>query len=587
MKNAGTLEVVNEKDETYYLIKGFRPALLISRLVPNSWISERGASKIVANLLNTKYVKMLMSEFPLEIKTPQLWKNNLEKLSTNEQIEEKLETLSEAQPDSKKFLGELRPFQKKGLDFLIKTSGNALLADEMGLGKTIETLAFIATTKKIFPVVVVAPLITLHNWKNEINKFLRTTIKGALFENVMITPRVTIIRDGKQHELTDAEFFLINYELVNKRKDDLVKKNPKLVVFDEIQNLRSIGTDKYEGARFLSECPSIDFRIGLSGTPIYNRGGEVWGIVDVIQKGLLGSYQDFTQSFCAKYGDNYSVIASKQEALGEILQKRFMLRRKKIDVLKDLPEKNRFKQEISIDENYYHNEIEKMFANIQEAKSKLSTVTSDAELKSKVFELTAEYTKSIHLERQIAGISKAPYVAEYIKDLMELDEKIVVFCHHIAVHDILKRSLWEYKPLQIIGGQSDDFRNDQINLFQNDPEYKLIICGIRAGGLGINLTAGSYVIFAELDWSPPVHRQAEDRLHRIGQKKPVFAHYLIGKNTLDKRISRILTDKALEIDTILGDEQEKFDQAKSKDVLEELFANVTSHKSKLTEMLNV
>ena len=175
---------------------------------------------------------------------------------------------------------------------------------------------------------------------------------------------------------------------------------------------------------------------------------------------------------------------------------------------------------------------------------------------------------------------------EYIKELMDIDEKIVVFVHHIAVHEILIRGLSEFYPLQIIGGQKDTQRQHAIDKFQNDKNYKLIICGIRAGNVGINLTAASYVIFGELDWSPSVHKQAEDRLHRIGQKKPVFAHYLIGNNTMDETISGKLTDKALEIDAVLGDKIEKLDNEKSTKILEQIHNRIKSKsKSKIRTLM--
>ena len=198
------------------------------------------------------------------------------------------------------------------------------------------------------------------------------------------------------------------------------------------------------------------------------------------------------------------------------------------------------------------------------------------------------YQKAISSERQSAGIAKAPFVVKYIKELMELDEKIVVFCHHRIVHEILMKGLSEFNPCHIIGGQTDNQRQDAIDTFQNtDPgeimtwnKRNLLIAGIRAGNVGINLTAASYVIFAELDWSPAIHRQAEDRLHRIGQRKAVFAHYLVGEETLDDTIVNVLVDKSLEIDAIMGDEHQDYDQEKAKVILEKLQSRILKIKSK-------
>ena len=107
-----------------------------------------------------------------------------------------------------------------------------------------------------------------------------------------------------------------------------------------------------------------------------------------------------------------------------------------------------------------------------------------------------------------------------------------------------------------------------------------MISGLRSGNIGINLTRAKYVIFAELDWSPAIHRQAEDRLHRIGQRKAVFAHYLVGEETLDDTIVNVLVDKSLEIDAIMGDEHQDYDQEKAKVILEKLQSRILKIKSK-------
>jgi len=141
---------------------------------------------------------------------------------------------------------------------------------------------------------------------------------------------------------------------------------------------------------------------------------------------------------------------------------------------------------------------------------------------------------------------------------MEIEESVVVFCHHKVIHKLLHESLQEFSPVSIIGGQSDSFRQNQIDKFQKG-ESKLMIAGIRAGNVGINLTRAKYVIFAELDWSPAIHRQAEDRLHRIGQKNTVFAYYLIGNGTLDDHVANILVDKSYEIDAIMDDTVDNYE----------------------------
>jgi len=138
----------------------------------------------------------------------------------------------------------------------------------------------------------------------------------------------------------------------------------------------------------------------------------------------------------------------------------------------------------------------------------------------------------------------------------------------------LHESLQEFAPASIIGGQTDKVRQQNIDNFQNG-DTKLIIAGLRAGNLGINLTRAKYVIFAELDWSPAIHRQAEDRLHRIGQKNTVFAYYLIGKRTLDEHVANILVDKSYEIDAIMDESLDAYEnKEKAKLILAQILVKL-------------
>lgn len=590
-KTFGTLDIqVNDYKQEKIIITGFEATLYLGRLIPDSASQERGVLTMHANIHNAKMIEMVMSMYPLEIINKRRWKELLTDLSELESIGEKIKKLEFVEPNSSRFIGELRPFQKQALDFMNKTKGNCLLADEMGLGKTIETLGFLSNTTDAYPVVVIAPLVTLRNWESEIKKFLQLEQPDGLFAGQFSEPRTVVIRSGKLKGYPDADFYIINYDLIPKQVDNLIRLNPRTLVLDEIQNLRSMDTYKFKAVDEIAKTPSMKYRIGLSGTPIYNRGSEVWGMVDIIQKGYLGSYRDFLRTYCYGWGERYYVEADKQQMLSQVLRKQVLLRRKKKDVLKDLPDKVRYQQVLQIDEEYYEAEITKIFAKVQDAKEAVNSMQfgTAEQKKAKIFELNAESRSSLQQERQIAGISKAPYIVDYVKELLTNieDEKIVIFVHHIKVHEIIWDGLYEFHPVRIKGGQTDRERFGAIQSFQNDPNCRVIICGIRAGNVGINLTAGTYVIFGELDWSPAVHKQGEDRLHRIGQKKTVIAHYLIGEGTMDERIANILTDKALEIDAVMGDKKEILDNTKALQILEHLHSKIKNKKSVLTKLVS-
>ena len=545
LENFGTLEYVLDKYSKIWCWKvtGKHAVEMISKLTPEAWYGENENEVIIADSTESlKNLKLLMDRYPLDILSKSIWQRKIIKTyapkPTLPPIKHKLKRAKAGE----QFRGKLMNFQKEGLDFLLKSSGNALLADEMGLGKTVQTLSYVSTEKQTFPVLIVAPLVTLKNWEREIEKFLkRKSRNGRIVESE--SPSVTLIRTGKSKELPKSDMYVINYELLLKRSEDIEKLGIRTIVCDEVHNLRSKTTQKYKAVKKLAALSTVHYRIGLSGTPIYNRGSEIWPIIDILKPGLLGSFKEFCEYFCYVNDKGKAIVLeNKRASLRNELQKHVMLRRKKSDVLKELKDKVRYKEVIASDTEFYLEELDKIWKKLESEQKEAQTE----------FSKSASYHRAIQSERQIAGVAKLPHVINFVKNIMEIEESVVVFCHHKVIHKLLHESLQEFSPVSIIGGQSDATRQDQIDKFQRG-ESKLMIAGIRAGNVGINLTRAKYVIFAELDWSPAIHRQAEDRLHRIGQKNTVFAYYLIGNGTLDDHVASILVDKSYEIDAIMDE----------------------------------
>ena len=550
MTTFGTLEFVLERYSGTWCwkISGSRAVNMVSKLIPRGWYGDKTDEVIISdNDENIKKLKMINDRYPFNILSKSVWKRKIIPLTIKKQRTPKIEKLSQALP-SKQFRGKLLDFQREGLDFLMKSSGNALLADEMGLGKTVQTLAYLSKEKNAFPALVIAPLVTLTNWQREIEKFLKKKSRnGKIIDRE--GPSSVMIRNGKLNDIGEYDFYIINYELLHKRLPDLLKLNIRAVICDEVQHLRSKTTQKYAAVKKLAAKEGVKFRVGLSGTPIYNRGSEIWPIVDILKPGLLGSFKEFCEYFCyVNEKGKAIVLENKRQSLREQLTKHVMLRRKKSDVLKELKDKVRHPEVIAADEKFYKAELDKIWKKLEEEQKYAQTA----------FDKSASYHRAIESERQAAGLAKLPRVTNFVDDIMDIDESIVVFCHHRVIHDLLHQHLAKYNPASIIGGQTDVKRDNEITRFQKG-ETKLMIAGLRAGNVGINLNNASYVIFAELDWSPAIHRQAEDRLHRIGQKNTVFAYYLVGSGTLDEHVVDILTDKTFEIDTILDAKTESFE----------------------------
>lgn len=567
----GYLDYIDDPNnkQPHWQVTGSQAAMMAMRIVPGSWSSKTGTVDIPDNMSNVEHIEWLMMRYPLEVRSAERWNMRIQELSKIKKKREEIRSLIKYEKISPLFRGELRDFQKIGLDFLLKCSGCALLADEMGTGKTVHSLAYIVTEKDALPALIVAPLVTLENWRREIIKFVQKADGKPL--------KVEMIRSGKKHALDDrqlsiyptdpTDIYLINYELLSKRKDDIERLPIRTIIADEVQNLRNPQSQKSQAIKEIANNPEIQHRLGLSGTPCYNHGTEIWSIIDFIYPGLLGTYNEFSREFVSEW--DKSILPHKREAFYQILTENIMLRRRKEDVLKELPEKTRYKQPIEIDDDYYAKEMSKHLANL---KATLASTNPNTD-----FRVQSEaYRDFANNERIVAGISKVPFVVEFVKEMMENEESVVVFCHHRAVHTLLHEKLMEYNPVAIIGGQTDQQRQNAIDNFQNGIT-KLMIAGMRAGNLGINLTTASYVIFAELDWSPAIHRQAEDRLHRMGQAKSVFAYYLEGKGTYDEHVSEVLVNKKVEIDEILGD------KTKSEDYKEE--DKLTDKAKELLSML--
>jgi len=552
----GTLDFVKGNEggsyragRDHWVIKGHQPALMASRVVPDSWSNGVGERCIPDNISAAEHLQWIMMRYPLKILDPTRWSQRVDVITQINEKRQSLRILTEDVKVDARFNGTLLPFQKKGLDFLLKTNGCALVADEMGLGKTIEALAYLVTAPDAFPCLIAAPLVTLVNWEREIEKFV-SMADGKPFV-------VKKIRSGKKGELIEQRtldncgippmIYLINYDLVSKRRDDLAKIPFKTIISDECQHLRNPGSQKTAAVRELVDLQSVRHRIGMSGTPCYNHGVEIWSICDFINPGMLGTFAEFRSEFIYSFDPKGAIVESKRGALYEMLTESVMIRRRKIEVLDDLPDKTRYRQEIDIDKGYYESEMRKNLGKLHE---RLAAVNARTDFKAMAE--TSAYTEFKGSERMSAGMAKVPYIVEFVNEMMENEEPLVIFCHHLSVHAALQEKLSSYNPVTIIGGQNEQQRQDAIDAFQAG-KTKLMIAGLRAGNVGISLTKANYVIFAELDWSPAIHRQAEDRLHRIGQKNAVFAYYLEGKGTLDEKIVGVLTDKTLELNEILGD----------------------------------
>lgn len=528
-------------DNNFFIIEG-EPIVcqMAKRLFPGCEGKGRSVAKFQANKRKIGDLNWLMQRYPLKIENIEIWEKEINKAREHVINRERINKYPiKVDPDRLTFKAELKNFQREGLGFLLQNR-RTLLADEMGLGKTVQALAFLSHLNA-YPAILVVPPHLITNWRKEISRFLRVEPRegsNLSFINPEPEPKVHIIKGLRPYELPEAEIYIIHYLLLRGWKNYLPDMKFEAVIFDEIQELRHSRTEKYSAASLLAE--SSENVIGLSGTPIYNKGGEIWNVMNVLEYQCLRDYDSFSREWCYGYGSD---VVADPATLGDFLKREgLLLRRTKNQVLKELPPKRRVVQHIDSDEKVYNSLI-------VEAVKKAMEIDSIQNVLEKG-RLTREI---INEERQATGIAKAPFVGNFIKMLLEGDEKILLFAYHHAVFDIYAEELANYNPVFITGRENQKAKDESVRKFM-EGETNICCISLRAAA-GLNLQRASVVVFGELDWSPAVHSQAEDRAHRYGQEDSVLCYYLVSTGGSDEAIQEALGLKVSQFAGLMGDRQ--------------------------------
>ena len=503
---------------------------LCKRLFPGSETGRRGEARFPAHRRIVGDLNWLMLRYPLAVRAGdrERWEGALSDAREYVVRRETARLLPErVAPDPSVFAGELTPFQQEGLAFLLRTD-RALLADEMGLGKTVQALAMLAQAGA-YPALVVAPPHLMRNWENEIARFVRRPDGSP--------PAVHVLKGLTPYALPPADLYLMHYLLLRGWKESLPEYGIPTVIFDEIQELRHSGTEKYSAASLLAGAASRV--VGLSGTPIYNRGAEIWNVVNILDFHFLGDYESFTREWCYGYGGQ---IVAKPELLGEKLREEgLMLRRTKRDVLKELPPKRRLVMPVDSDDAVYR----RLMQPVRETIGRLRGEASGSQ--RALWEMEVERG-----ERRATGVAKAPYVAQFVRALLDAGERVLLFAHHHEVMDLYKKELRTFSPAFVTGRETPAMKERSVERFMAG-RTDLCCISLRAAA-GLNLQRATCVVFGELDWSPAVHSQAEDRAHRMGQTDSILCYYLVSQGGSDQDMQDALGLKVSQFVGLMGDE---------------------------------
>lgn len=411
-----------------------------------------------------------------------------------------------------------RAYQAFAADMLLK-SGSLLLADDVGLGKTIVAICAL-TDPRTRPALVVTLTHLPPQWTAELQKFAPEL-------------RVHTLKRGQPYRLPEPfpDVLLVNYAKLSGWADTLAPVI-RSVVFDECQELRREKknthevTAKYRAAHHLASHAS--FRLGLSATPIFNYGSEMFNVFGCLSPGALGSRGEFEREWCA----GFSVRVAQPRAFGSYLRSAgLMLRRTRRDVARELPDCQRIPHYVDAD-------LDTLAAVETTARELATTILSDM-----VEERGAKFTAAQELSyllRQATGKAKARHVAAFVRILIESGERVVLYGWHHECYDIWARVLADFKPAFFTGRESDKRKQEAKHLFITE-QTPLLIMSLRAGaGLDGLQHIARTVVFGELDWSPAVHDQAIGRLHRDGQQEPVVAYFLLAECGSDPVIADVL-----------------------------------------------
>ncbi len=472
-----------------------------------------------------------------------------------------LQTRATPIPTPATFQGVLRPYQERGLGWLVflgRLGLGACLADDMGLGKTAQLIASLLADPLEAPTLVVAPVSLLGNWMRELERFapeLAVVVHHGpdRFRGSSRTFARQLERQAGKGTSGQGPVLLTTYGLLSRDLSLLAGLRFGRLVFDEAQQLKNPYTAMSKAAATLRG----ERRVALTGTPVENRLSELWALMQLLNPGLLGSLQQFRDHFATAIEREHDaeVAASLQR-----LTAPFILRRLKSDrgILPDLP------------------------AKIEQSESCVLTAEQATLYRAVVEELLEAAANSDGIERHglvLAGLTRLKQVcnhpAHYLDDgsalplrsgklnrteelidaILDAEEKVLIFTQFTAWGERLRdhlRHRYGTDPLWLHGGLTRRTRDGIVRRFGEKDGPSIFLLSLKAGGTGLNLTAAAHVIHYDRWWNPAVEDQATDRAHRIGQRRTVHVHKLMCGGTIEERIDAMIQRKKALSEQVVG-----------------------------------
>lgn len=489
---------------------------------------------------NTRELAWFLDRYPMEVDRPDVMAGLTERHKASERALADLLAGYVAAP--------IVPLAEPARDYqvmaaqMLDVRDGYILGDDVGLGKTVSAIACMVAPGRL-PALVVCPAHLPRQWKKMLKRFaphlnVHVLKKGTPYD---LAPKKRGRVDEAQAELLPPDLpdvIVSSYHKLRGWADELAGK-VQLVVFDECQQLRTPGTSIYVAATHVSHRAKK--RIGLSATPIYNYGNEFFYVLDALAPEALGNHDEFIREWCTPLPNGKARLNDAKEFGAYLRREGLMLRRTRADVGRELPPLEKIVHEIEADA--------KVLDNLKGDAIALARIVlaNGEQYRGQKMKASGEFDA---LMRQATGIAKAPYVAEFVKLLLESGEPLVLFGWHRAVYDIWLEALKDFNPVLYSGSESANQKDEAIRQFTAG-ESQVLILSLRSGaGLDGLQDMCRLMVFGELDWSPGVHEQCMGRPHRDGQTKSCAAYFLLSDSGSDPIMADVLGVKREQIENV-------------------------------------
>lgn len=509
-----------------------RPDVMIrlKRIFPRAEANRSGTVTMVATPEVARDLEWVLQRWPMDM-SDSVKERMAERATVHRDTETAVReilaggstTLKMAEPSC-----EERGYQVTAAELAVST-GSLLLMDVLGLGKTVSALRMLGADGAL-PALIVVPT---HMPKHWIEK---TAMVWPLMRTHVINKRTPYNpADTRQMKGFDPDVLICGYSKLSGWGNHLAGK-VNTIIFDEVQELRRGKSDKYTAAAQIAD--GARYSMGLSATPIYNYGGEIFNIMSVLSPDALGDRMEFAREWCGGYWNDAKTSVSDPAALADYLRDSgLMLRRTRKDVGRELPEAIPITHAIETSK-------ERFDALTSTARDLALQIVEGSGTKSELFTAKGDFDLKV---RKATGVAKAPYVADYVRMLLETDEPVVLFGWHRDVYDVWRQRLADHNPVFYTGTESPAQKNAAVEAFVNG-DTKLFIMSLRSGaGLDELHKVSKVAVFGELDWSPGIHKQCVGRLVRddmvASENDPPLAYYLVSEIGTDPIMADILNIK--------------------------------------------